>query len=153
MRGGIEMVKSGRARYLLITGGSGSIVQQDRKEATYLKQFAIRYGIPEEKIIIDDQSRNTFENARNTAVLMKDHNLTTALLITSAFHMPRAELCFIKQGLSCDTYPVDFLRPSPENDYSWSYQSLLPSSSKLERVKTIWKELLGRVAYAVNGYT
>ncbi|MCP4298671.1 MAG: YdcF family protein, partial [Proteobacteria bacterium] len=63
---GIELVKNGVAKKLLISGGTGSLTNPLKSEATLLAEFAIRQGVPKDKIIVEANSRNTYENAVET---------------------------------------------------------------------------------------
>ncbi len=58
--GGMRLVKDGYAPWLIISGGSGDLFHQDKSEARLLRQFAIDFGIPDEQILLDPGSRNTF---------------------------------------------------------------------------------------------
>ena len=56
--------------------------------------------MPESQVWIADKSRSTYENAKYGAELVKGRGISRIVLVTDAYHMPRAEGCFRKQGLS-----------------------------------------------------
>ena len=132
---------------LLLSGGSGSLFRQDVKEALLMRKLAMDAGVESDRILVERTSRNTFENARETAALMREENLHDILLITSAFHMRRSLACFEKQGLHPDIYPVDF-----RSDRSHSLFNFVPSSFALFRTTTVIREILGLVSYKIQGH-
>ncbi len=90
---GIDSVQRGRADNLIISGGLGSITQKGIPEARLLSEFAHRWGVPQDKIWVDDTSRNTYESAVETARIVQENSFRKLLLITSAFHMVRSRGC------------------------------------------------------------
>ena len=144
---GISMVRRGIADQLLITGGSGDLFDQSKSEAVFLKEFAIESGLSSDQIIIDPTSRNTHENAVNTAALVRERGYEKILLITSAFHMWRSEAAFNQQGLFPEVYPVDFRTSDTINIFSF-----LPSSDALSRITRMIHELVGVAVYSLQGY-
>ncbi|NQU61178.1 MAG: YdcF family protein [Rhodospirillales bacterium] len=93
---------------IVFTGGSGSLFYQDKKEAHAVVPLIRQLGLDPGKIIFEDQSRNTVENAEFSYRVAKPKKGETWLLVTSAFHMPRAVGCFRKAGWTIVPYPVDF---------------------------------------------
>ncbi|MEW5816900.1 MAG: YdcF family protein [Spirochaetota bacterium] len=144
---GLGFVKQGRADRLIISGGSGSIFEQDKKEALYLKKLALQYGLSDKQILVEKDSRNTYESARYCADLIRKAGFKKLLLITSAYHMPRALGCFEKQGLVPDIYPVDY--QSEELHFPFL---LIPSANALSQISLGWRESIGRLIYKIQGY-
>lgn len=98
---------------LVFTGGS-SIPGRLPLEADIAKRFFHEIGLDVGRIVFERRSRNTAENAELTKELVTPGPDTTWLLVTSAFHMPRAVGSFRKAGWRITPYPVDFktaLRP------------------------------------------
>lgn len=86
---------------LLLTGGIANVLQTGPPESHEMKRWALRLGIPESAILVETQSRTTYENAiHSKAVLGGGH----ILLVTAAYHLPRAVGLFEKQGF--DVTPV-----------------------------------------------
>ena len=141
----INLYFKGRISKIIVAGGSGYLINNEEKESVHVKEFLLTLGIPEKDILIEDQSRNTFENAKNTANLYGNDSLSY-LLITSAFHMKRAYECFEPKFKNIDPYPVHF-KIFPEKEKGQFLKGFLPSSEALESWDLILKELIGRLAY------
>ena len=138
-----------RVDKLIISGGSGSLAQEE-KESEILRGYLIEIGVRDEDIYIENQSKNTFENAFYTAELIKQKGLIGPFLLsTSASHMKRAELCFQKQGLKVDSYPVD--HSYGEREFSF-YELFIPQSEILVKWKALLHEWLGLLSYKLRGY-
>ena len=98
-----------KARKIFISGGSGKLLHQELTEADKVKGYLVSIHIPEKDIIIEPTSRNTHENAMNSAAWLKKHDpAAKCILITSAAHMPRALGCFKKEGLVVIPYSADW---------------------------------------------
>ena len=93
---------------LVFTGGSGRLDQTD-KEADTARKFFKSMGLPQSRVVFEDQSRNTFENGVFTQRLVKPKASERWLLITSARHMPRSMGVFRHLGWNTIPYPVDYL--------------------------------------------
>lgn len=93
---------------LVFTGGSGDLFRQDVKEADVLKPFLDLVGLDMSRIVLENESRNTYENAVLTRELVNPGAEETWVVVTSAFHMPRTVGCFRKAGWTVIPYPVDF---------------------------------------------
>ncbi len=145
-----ELYKTGKVKKLLLTGGSGDLLQNAPGEAAKVKEFLVRTGVPPEDIIVENESKNTWENAVNTKkILDKDYPNARCLLITSAWHIRRAEGCFIKTGIDCTPFSVDFFtekdRLAPEN-------ALIPDRYGFQLWEYMIKEWVGYLAYMAKGY-
>ena len=93
---------------LVFSGGSGKLLSQNIKEADAIKPLLIVLGIDPERMIYENNSRNTYENAVLTKKLVMPKLGENWILITSAFHMPRAVATFRKAGWNIIPYPVDY---------------------------------------------
>jgi uncharacterized SAM-binding protein YcdF (DUF218 family) len=93
---------------LVYSGGSGNLFRQDIKEADVLGPFLETLGLDPARVILEDRSRNTLENATETYKLVRPREGENWVLITSAAHMPRAVGVFRKVGWRVIPYPVDF---------------------------------------------
>jgi len=102
--------------------------------------------LSQKQILIDDASRNTYENAVMTAKLLENRKMKKLLLVTSAFHMFRARGCFKKVGLDVDIYPVDYMAGNMENDF----RSFLPASVSLAKANLVIHELIGIFIYSIT---
>ncbi|WP_165795938.1 YdcF family protein [Siphonobacter curvatus] len=144
------LYKAGKIKKILISGGSGIVSAQadstsEGKAAAQLLHLA---GIPQSDIILEGTSRNTRENARNTAKLL-GQSTPKILLVTSAFHMRRAVACFQKENVQVRPYPTDFF--ASERQTAWDYL-LIPKEYNLFCTYRMMHEIVGYVMYWAMGY-
>ncbi|WP_426753884.1 YdcF family protein [Myxococcus sp. Y35] len=146
---GFELLREGRARQVLLSGGSLDPRPEAVVEAEVLSRQLQQWGIPAERIVREGRSRNTRENALESARIIQARGWTSLLLVTSAAHMPRAAGCFAAVGLRPDTLPVDARASStPLRRMSW-----LPRAGALSVSTDALRELAGRVVYRLRGWT
>ncbi|MFY0626885.1 MAG: YdcF family protein [Reichenbachiella sp.] len=146
----IDLYKKGFVRKILISGGSGVLSFEGKPESIQLRSFAISMGVRSRDIIVDDKSRNTWENAHNSRKILVDKKARgKVLLITSAFHMPRAKACFDKLGFHTDTFPTDYYG----GPFRFTIDEIiLPKLYGLQIWSILIKEWAGLTAYKIAGY-
>lgn len=147
----VELYKLGRIKKILISGGSAYIFEKNIPESENTKRFLMRLGIPEADILIEIKSRNTYENALYSKEFLQANGMEKKqrlLLITSAFHIFRAEKCFKKVGLEVTSFGVDFRAGS----LTFHPEYFIPSSSAIETWQLLIKEWVGIVVYRMRGY-
>jgi uncharacterized SAM-binding protein YcdF (DUF218 family) len=93
---------------LVFTGGSGDPFDQTHREADAAGPVLLEMGIPKSRLILERNSRNTFENAILTRKLLGDRAGGRWILVTSASHMPRAIGAFRRAGWDVTAFPVDY---------------------------------------------
>jgi len=146
----IQLYHLGKVRNILITGGSGSLLHQEVSEAAGMARVALMAGVKQEHLYVEDQSRNTRENAVNSAVLIKENwPERKVVLITSAFHMRRSEACFAKVGLTPVLFSTDFYSTP------WEFNPLalfIPYSGCIDVWSILIREWVGIISYKVAGY-
>ncbi|MBK9048917.1 MAG: YdcF family protein [Bacteroidetes bacterium] len=147
---GIALYKQGKVRKILLSGGSGMVFSPEEKESVVLERVLLQSGIPAADILIENDSRNTYENAVNSAKrLNASHSNGRFLLVTSAFHMRRSLACFQKTGLQIDAFPVDEkagIRPlTPDN-------TIVPDAQCLVNWDMLFHEWFGMITYKLAGY-
>ncbi|PSH63102.1 MULTISPECIES: YdcF family protein [Phyllobacterium] len=121
VRGGYELNSSGDrfveaailgARHpeakVVVTGGAGTIILEGEADGTTAPKLLTRLGIGPERLILESQSRNTYENAVFTKEIVNAKPGETWLLVTSAFHMPRSVGLFRKAGFDVVPWPSDY---------------------------------------------
>ncbi|MCB0401039.1 MAG: YdcF family protein [Flavobacteriales bacterium] len=147
---GLKLYQTGRAKKLMISSGAGQIMKPDEKEALYLNEFLLEIGIPGEDLIIEGESKNTHENAVMSAEILKERYPDGKyLLVTSAFHMPRAKRCFEKAGLEVTPFSVD--HQAGPRKYLIDHL-FIPNTDSLRRWQMLIKEWIGFVSYKMMGY-
>ncbi|TAN58535.1 MAG: YdcF family protein, partial [Magnetospirillum sp.] len=136
---------------VIFTGGSGAVLDQEFKEATYVKEFYRQIDFDADRVVFEDQSRNTRENALFSKDLMAPRAGENWLLVTSAFHMPRAIGCFRAIGWPVIAYPTDY-QTTGRMDMAWSDLRFSPGSG-LGGLSTMLHETLGLISYRLTGWT
>jgi len=134
---------------VVITGGVARLYGDDREGSTAVATLFRELGIAKDRFVVETRSRNTYENATMTLPLIAAKPGETWLLVTSAYHMPRAVGVFRKAGLDVIAYPVDFRLRGSEDLSRW-FQSL---PAGLQRFDLAAKEWVGLLAYYVAGRT
>jgi uncharacterized SAM-binding protein YcdF (DUF218 family) len=93
---------------ILISGGTGTVLLEGEGDADTAVRFLAAFGIPRERLIIENKSRNTAENAEFSKAIANPQPGENWLLVTSAFHMPRSVGLFRKVGFPVIAWPVDY---------------------------------------------
>lgn len=146
----IQLYREGKIEKILLSGGSGKLLTDSVPEAISLKRILDHAQIPEADILVEATSRNTHENAQNSQEVLTERNISgTVLLITSAYHMRRAEACFEKVGLSVDPFPVSMRSDTPKFTPDWL---IIPTSAAIGSFELVIRECVGMVAYWAVGY-
>ena len=145
LTGAVMLYKAGIAPRILWTGGSG-YANQTVKEAPLAGRLLETMGVPKEAILLESESRNTFENAVYTKKLMEEAGIKRIVLVTSSWHMRRSEAIFRKAGMEFTPYAVDTLATyyGVPGDY-------LPDADALDNATTLLRERIGFFAYRVLG--
>lgn len=145
----IQLYKAGLVQEILVTGGNVPWRPDIVPEAELIRTFLIDWGVPADDIQIAGQSRNTYENALEIKALWEKKPFESALLITSASHMPRAMAVFQKADLpvAAATTDIEALKGVPPSALRW-----LPDASSLTMTTNAMKEWIGYWAYRARGY-
>ena len=134
---------------IVFTGGGSTILRDELSEAVALQRFAGSLGIAPERILFETESRTTAENASLTRRLVEPKPGERWLLVTSAWHMPRAVGCFRHAGFAVSPYPVDYRTRGPR-DRSRPFSFV---SEGLRRLDLATKEWIGLIGYKLADYT
>lgn len=133
---------------IIYTGGSNLIQMPDLdREGRVSLTLLTQAGIEPERIKMETRSRNTYENFVMIKPLLPEA-AGRYLLVTSAFHMPRAVGIARKQGINVIPYPVDYRSSKPAQRY-WDFALF----AHLGVLEVAWHEWLGLTAYFVTGKT
>ena len=138
---GIDLINEQKAPLLILTGGKlpWSVGEP---EGNYLKKIALKNGVPGEVIQITENVQNTDQEAEAVAKLLnkKEPNV---ILVTSAFHMPRAQKVFEAAGLLVSPYAVDFLNGADKV----KIMDFIPNANAFRDTSFFIREIIGRVYY------
>lgn len=134
---------------LVFTGGSAALRQSGSDEAQGARRLWLSLGVPQERMIFEGKSRNTFENAAFTRDLLKPEAGEVWLLVTSAWHMPRSVGIFRRAGFTVTAYPTDYRTFGDGRDWHPTSHAL----DALQKLDTAWHEWIGLAAYALTDKT
>jgi uncharacterized SAM-binding protein YcdF (DUF218 family) len=146
---GYELLREGRARRALLSGGIVNAFPGAPVEAETMARLLTRWGIAPERLVLEGRSRNTRENALEAAQVVARERWGSLLLVTSAAHLPRARGAFAAVGLRPDTLAVD-VRAMPPSLHGLSP---LPRAAHLLQSEAALHELAGRLVYRLRGYS
>jgi uncharacterized SAM-binding protein YcdF (DUF218 family) len=132
---------------VIFSGGSAKMISNDAREADYAAALFESLGIDKARLLMERRSRNTQENAEFSKVLAAPKGGERWLLVTSAYHMPRAIGLFRKAGFSVEACPVDWLVGGPADLFAFSTFAV----DGLKRTDIGLREGLGLLAYWLTG--
>jgi uncharacterized SAM-binding protein YcdF (DUF218 family) len=128
---------------IVFSGGSGSLISDDAREADFAGAVFESLGIAKSRLIMERRSRNTQENAEFSKALVAPKDGERWLLVTSAFHMPRSVGLFRKVGFAVEPYPVDWWVGGRRD--LWAFSNVAVEG--LERTDIAVREWIGLAAY------
>ena len=138
---GIELIKEKKAPIMILTGGKlpWSV---GMPEGEYLRDVAIKYGVPNKNILLTENVENTDQEAKAVAKLLNKAS-PKIILVTSAFHMPRAQKVFEAAGIKIEPFAVDFLSGAGK----YTIMNFIPSAEALNQTSFFIREHIGRLYY------
>ena len=145
----VGLAKRFPAAKVIFTGGSGSVFGKGDVAAEEVRDFLLVAGVARERIVLEDASRNTRENATLTRDLLTPWLGSRWLLVTSAYHMPRSVSIFRRVGFEVFPWPVDYRTAGPADALRF-FDSI---DNGLRRVDTAAKEYVGLAVYRARGWT
>lgn len=144
---GVRLARRYPDAKIVFTGGSGAIILPGADAAGPVGRYLTDIGIEPPRIILEDKSRNTHENAVFTRALLNPKPGERWLLVTSGYHMPRSVGIFRKAGFEITAYPVDF-RTRDAGDALRIFESI---PDGLKRVDMAVREYAGLLVYWLTG--
>lgn len=145
----LELARRYPAARHIFTGGSIDLINDRDTEADVVRRIFARLGVDTTRILFEDQSRNTWENARFTLERVNPEPEQTWIIITSARHMPRAVGVFRQVGWrNLIAFPVDFT-----TDEETRFQAEFRLGANLQYLSEAIREYVGLVAYYYLGRT
>ncbi len=134
---------------LVFSGGSGALLDSSVKEAEVARRLWRELGVAESRMRFEDRSRNTYENALFTKALANPKKGETWLLVTSAYHMPRAIGVFRALGMEPQAFPVDYRTLGDARDF----RPPGDSARAILDFEVAAREWIGLLAYRLSGKT
>jgi uncharacterized SAM-binding protein YcdF (DUF218 family) len=144
-----ELVRRYPQAHIVFSGGSGRLIYDGVTEAELAVRLFESFGIERSRIILENKSRDTDENARFTKELVLPKSDERWLIVTSAHHMPRAVGAFRAVGFPVEAFPVDY-RTRGAIDLLRPFS---PLSDGLRRTDTAMREWIGLIIYRLAGRT
>ena len=145
---GVLLQKTGTVKYILVSGGNGNLNPTAFREGAWAKYQLKAAQVPDSCILIEDQSRNTLENASLTKALLEKHKQRGPyLLVTSAFHMRRSARIFKKMGVDVIPYPCNYIAGTG----NFGISELVPSADALNKWSIYIKEIIGLAVNYISG--
>lgn len=146
----VDLYRSNKIGKIFLSGGSGFVNFQNIKEASLLKTTLLNMQIPDSDIVIENESRNTYENAANSAKILKANFAgKKILIITSAIHIRRTKACFVKASIDADYFPVD--ERSGVGIYTMD-KLIIPNIDSMQAWEQLIHECVGMLVYKIQGY-
>jgi len=146
--GGLELLKAGKAKKIIFTGGIMPWQANIQPEGKFLAKFAEELGIPNSQIIVTKDVQNTLDEAKAVREILTLNNENKIILVTSAFHMPRASMLFKKEGIEVQTYSVDYKAGISDI----TLIDFFPSADAFYIFQFTLRELIGRAYYSFKSY-
>lgn len=137
---------------ILISGDNGHLIDQGLREAEQIKEVLLKRGIPEEDILIETKSKNTYENAVMSKELLDSMYTETPsiVLITSGTHMKRSLAVFDKLEMQVTPFSTDHYTGEKRNYYFQDF--IAPNPACLVEWYTLNHEIVGYAVYKMKGY-
>lgn len=161
-RGGYELNASGdrfveaavlARRYpaarVVVTGGASSLTLEGEADGDTAPRLLTALGVEPARLVLENKSRNTYENAVFTKELVNPQPTENWLLVTSAFHMPRSMDLFRKAGFDVIAWPTDY-RTAGTETAGLTQDNF---SDSLQNVTIAIREWIGLIAYRLTGRT
>lgn len=153
-----RLFHQGKAPRIVISGGVIDLYGTAVPETEAMRELLVALGVPDEAIIDEDRSRNTYENAVYVREILVELGVNDVLLVTSALHMPRSVAIFVKQGIAVTPAPVDFWttwsepgRTVPRN-WAGTLLKFIPSAEYLDLSTRVLREVVGMIVYRLRGW-
>lgn len=102
-----RLFRAGKVDQILVAAGNLPWHKAARPEAELIGDLLAEFGVPRDAIVLETESRNTYENAINSHAIIQSHGWRSAVLVTSAAHMPRALAVFKHAGIEVAPVSTD----------------------------------------------
>ena len=124
----------------------GSVYKDRNAGAPIVKRFLMDLGVDESQIILEDKSKDTFENAKYSIEICEKRGFTLPILLTSAYHLKRSYWVFEHLGMNINPFPAYF-KTHDHPSYRW--YSFLPNRGSMASISRALHEYLGLIFYKI----
>jgi len=143
----LRLYQAGKAAHILLTGGNVFPQPGLKSESFYARELLESWGLPPGVAVLETASRNTIQNATNSARILKQRGWEKVLLVTSATHMHRALLAFRHAGIDPVPAPTDFLAVDSSKPAVLDW---IPNAGALSATTHALHEYIGRLWYRIR---
>ena len=154
-----RLFKEGKAPLILLSGGEITWLNEGSSTpAAEMAEILGLLGIPPEALLLEEESKNTYENALLAQEVLAERGINRILLVTSAMHMPRSVGVFEKQGFEVIPVPVDYSVTEKESaeggtgGFAAKLKDVIPQVSSLSLTTNAIKEYIGMLVYKIQGW-
>ncbi len=144
-----RLLADGKAHYAILSGAASSPALAEHSEARILARQLALWGIAPSRLILEEKARNTHENALYSRQIAIEHGFANVVIVTSAFHMPRAIECFTAVDFPVDSFITDYRAHEVELSRA---NELLPRAVWLNVSTEYFRERFGLWVYRLQGY-
>jgi uncharacterized SAM-binding protein YcdF (DUF218 family) len=145
----LRVYRVGKAPLIVISAGNQPWQTATASEAQLIADLFMELGVPRSALVLETKSRNTHENAANTAAIFKEHGWRNGILVTSGFHMPRALAAFRHEGLVVTPAATDVHSVPARSAHLFD---ILPDAKALARTTSAIQEMIGLCYYRLRGW-
>ena len=145
----VRLYRAGKAPRIVISGGNLPWDPTVEPEAIYVADLLVELGMRRSDLVLDGESRNTRENAVNTAKIFAANGWGSGLLVTSGMHMPRALAAFRRVGLDVTPASTDVSERSGRVVLPFDF---LPDVKQLGQTTLAVKEIVGNIVYRFRNW-
>lgn len=100
----LRLYVNGYAPVIIVSGGQGA--DEDYTEAKVMHDYLVAHGIPEQAILLEENSANTYQNLMNSQRIMREHGLKQAIIVSNASHIRRSLVLAQNLGINASGSPA-----------------------------------------------
>jgi uncharacterized SAM-binding protein YcdF (DUF218 family) len=144
-----QLARAGRGDMVIVSAGNQPWSASQWTEADLIRDLLVEWGVSKEAVFLEGSSRNTWENALYSRNLIESIHCGSALLVTSAAHMPRAVAAFNSAGIEVVPVSTD-VRVTAGGGFVAA--KLLPDARALAMTSEAIREWIGQKVYQLQGW-
>ena len=144
-----SLYRAGKTKKVLVSGGNQPWAPNMKSEAAATRTLLVEWGVVNDDIMVEEESRNTRENALNSVILMRESGCKKPLLVTSAAHMPRSVASFARVGVEVFPVSVDVRAVKTQR---LSVIDFVPDIGALAMTTNAMREWVGQKIYEYRGW-